>query len=454
MGGYGTGRRAADLAASALRTRLLRPPEGQWTEALRGALMAAHDLLRAENGDKRLGAACTLAVVDRGGLWVAYTGDVRAYRVFPSGGAARLTRDMTAQQDQLEDPSRELSAEPGAGRVLRGFLGQRGNLRCVVPRAPITLQEGDRVVLLTDGITSALSDDTIGALAAEPTPARYAQALVRAARAAGSRDDATAAVLMVRTAEAPRRPAQSSKAALDALTRLEAAELQSGKPHAKDSAAAPQRTGPPLRGSALPSRAQAEAAPPWMSPKARWALGGVTVVSLALSGWLAWPNPEPHHSARVATEPRAVPEVTAPRGTSKAVEPTPAPAQVVRRFGGIYASTPEGEQMRAVLHGRLRSQLLSGPRPTSLPAADTLDPPMDSLFGAGSLSATARATLLEELLDAIAMRADVRLLRALEAQLTFRSGDAAVRGALEELASRDHDPLIRDWAKRHMQAPR
>lgn len=80
-----------------------------------------------------------------------------------------------------------------------------GQPDCVADRFGFDTRPGDRFVLLTDGVWSAVVDAELPRLVGRGEPQAVAEALVRAALAAGGPDNATAVVVEVRAvaAEAP-----------------------------------------------------------------------------------------------------------------------------------------------------------------------------------------------------------------------------------------------------------
>lgn len=142
-----------------------------------------------------MGAAVAAAVLDHSRLAVIWAGDSRAY-AFRDGYLYRLTRDHSAVQDLLS-----------AGMIAPSEVPDHP-LRHIVTRAVGTAEElepevgyhslypGDIVLLSTDGLHAAVSEDTIekcldvhgvGAL----------DALIDAALAAGGRDNVTVVLLQV-----------------------------------------------------------------------------------------------------------------------------------------------------------------------------------------------------------------------------------------------------------------
>ena len=73
-----------------------------------------------------------------------------------------------------------------------------GTTEVDVDEFDVALDEGDRLVLCSDGLNSMLRDGEIGRLLAEaPSPSEAAWSLVEAANAAGGVDNTTVAVVDV-----------------------------------------------------------------------------------------------------------------------------------------------------------------------------------------------------------------------------------------------------------------
>ena len=180
MGEFGDSGRAAALAVE-LVARACRQASGPSLEALALGLEAA---------DRAIGAAvtgattATVAWVSGRQLHYASVGDSRLYHQPAGGRMVQVTRDE------------------GEANVLDNWLGHRrpDRQRSVVrQRGTLALAAGDRLLLLTDGVTGdrppdLLSPAELAAAVAGADPQAAAEALVRAARKV---DDRTAVVIVV-----------------------------------------------------------------------------------------------------------------------------------------------------------------------------------------------------------------------------------------------------------------
>jgi serine/threonine protein phosphatase PrpC len=89
---------------------------------------------------------------------------------------------------------RVLTTEHGEGKVIRRYLGMGPAFD--TERDRFSIEPGDMLCLITDGVTKALSYTTVGQILAElPDPQRAAWEIAERARRRGSRDDITALVV-------------------------------------------------------------------------------------------------------------------------------------------------------------------------------------------------------------------------------------------------------------------
>lgn len=136
--------------------------------------------------------ACTLVACTVAGYHahVAHVGDTRAY-LYRGGNLKRLTSDHTVAALQLRQgliTRTEYEMSP-----FRKTLAQAFGVTPVldVDVAEVRVVPGDRLLLCTNGVTRALSDDLIAALLGEPDPEGAADAMLQRIREAGAPDNAS-----------------------------------------------------------------------------------------------------------------------------------------------------------------------------------------------------------------------------------------------------------------------
>ncbi len=142
-----------------------------------------------------MGTTMTLVVNFRADLLVAHVGDSRAY-LYRQGRLERLTRDQTMVQALVEKgviTPDEMAVHP-MRHQLSGVLGTKGK-PIDVELHFIGLEDGDQVLLCTDGLTEMVPEAMIAdALATAPTAEAACVQLVELANRRGGKDNVTAVV--------------------------------------------------------------------------------------------------------------------------------------------------------------------------------------------------------------------------------------------------------------------
>jgi PPM family protein phosphatase len=218
MGGHAAGEVASRMAISALiRLALdvpdwiLRVDEGfarQIADRSKSRVQKVGAMLveRGQQDPSLKGMGTTLTVARSLGreLMVTHVGDSRAY-LFRRGRLHRLTRDHTYAQ-LLVDIGELAPDEAASSRhrhVLTNALG--GTSEDVqVDTDRVRLQNGDRVMLCSDGLSDLVDDETITRILLETTESRAAcERLVQQALDNGGRDNVTVIVAAYELPGAP-----------------------------------------------------------------------------------------------------------------------------------------------------------------------------------------------------------------------------------------------------------
>ena len=193
MGGHPEGEVAAQLALqtiSALYQKEAKPLVGDVTEFLSTALMAAHHQIIRYAGEKGMldtPRTTLVAAILQGtsATWV-HCGDSRLYLV-RQGELLTRTRDHSYLEQQTA---------AGAGRtdrinrnILFTCLGSP-NKPVFDITGPVTLQQGDKIMLCSDGLWSGLSDtDIVRDLATKPVSDAVPDLVEAALRDGGEHSD-------------------------------------------------------------------------------------------------------------------------------------------------------------------------------------------------------------------------------------------------------------------------
>ena len=140
----------------------------------------------------RSGMATTLTALLTDGTTfaLAHVGDSRGY-VFRDGGLEQVTRDHTFVQRLVDEgslPREEVPAHPWRHVVLRSV---NGNLEETGDIEPIALAPGDRVLLVSDGVSDLVEEARLEAILARNADDEAAQMIVDEALTFGGRDNIT-----------------------------------------------------------------------------------------------------------------------------------------------------------------------------------------------------------------------------------------------------------------------
>ncbi len=185
MGGAAGGAEASRIALRALGTAVLDgASSASLDERFRRGFDVACERVFAESSSvpalRDMGTTMTALCFLPGRVQLGHVGDTRAYRC-QDGACEQLTTDHAAREPE--------------NLLLRCIGGGREHTE--VDHDAFPAQEGERYLLLSDGVWSTMSDATIGKLALRGEAQVVAEALVAAALAAGGPDNATAVVVDV-----------------------------------------------------------------------------------------------------------------------------------------------------------------------------------------------------------------------------------------------------------------
>lgn len=198
MGGAQAGEVAAGMAVQALEALPATPRPGDLKRAVE---RANTDIRKAAAGDKgRAGmgttvTACMLA--PDGTLYVVHVGDSRAYLV-RGDELRRLTDDHSVVAELVRGGAlteEQADRHPQRNVITRALGAQRD---LTADAFQVHLQDGDVIMLCTDGVSAAIGDAGIArTLRDEQSLDEAARRLVEAADAAGGDDNATVVLARV-----------------------------------------------------------------------------------------------------------------------------------------------------------------------------------------------------------------------------------------------------------------
>jgi len=210
MGGHSAGEVASNLAVETIEGFIRRTDEDaefSWPYGIEANLSFSGNRLRtavhlanrrvfraAERYDEYTGMGTTLvgALISGKRMAVANAGDSRLYLV-TDGRLTQLTRDDTWAATVLASQTGPNGAVPHESmrRVLTNVLGAREQTE--VRLTEHDLNDGDAILLCSDGLHSVLDDKAIEAvLYGGGTPKELVSQLIQTALARGARDNITA----------------------------------------------------------------------------------------------------------------------------------------------------------------------------------------------------------------------------------------------------------------------
>jgi protein phosphatase len=193
MGGEAGGEIASRLAVETILPFLRRSRAGEVATDLVKSIEAASERIREEARANpvyaRMGTTATLGAVVNRALVCAQVGDSRAY-VLHGGDLAQITRDQTLAE--LLRRSGAVDEIVGSNVILQA-VGSSARLDIAITHTP--LQDGDVILLCSDGLSGVVPDDVIAeVLATETDPDAACRSLIGHALERGAPDNVTCLV--------------------------------------------------------------------------------------------------------------------------------------------------------------------------------------------------------------------------------------------------------------------
>ncbi len=196
MGGHAAGEVASAIAVETIASMA---PKSADAAQLGAAIEAANTAIieSAVNGVGRPGMGCTAtaAYIEGTTLAIAHVGDSRAY-LLHEGTLIRITRDHSYVEELVdagEITADEARVHPNRSVITRA-LGSDPAM--YADHFTLNIEEGDRLILCSDGLSSMITDGEIEHIATKSSTAQICtDNLVDAALAAGGSDNVTVLVI-------------------------------------------------------------------------------------------------------------------------------------------------------------------------------------------------------------------------------------------------------------------
>jgi len=198
MGGHAAGEVASALAADVVR-RLYYGLDGPIPQVLASAFAAANRAIieyAQEHPECRgMGTTCTVLAFRDSQAWLAHIGDSRAY-LLRDHHLVQLSEDQTLVAKLVSEGTltqAEADHSPMHNVILQA-LGTTSNIKPMIGTKGLPLQEGDVLILCSDGVSNMVPDAQIAEIASRLPPQEACDALIEAALAAGGHDNASLGV--------------------------------------------------------------------------------------------------------------------------------------------------------------------------------------------------------------------------------------------------------------------
>jgi serine/threonine protein phosphatase PrpC len=202
MGGHEGGQEASRLAVETVRDVYAHSGGDDPQKALSESFAAAHarilEYAQRHPAFLGMGTTCTALVVRGRQLYFAHIGDSRLYLI-RNAHVSRLTRDHSYVGRLVESGlvSAEEAEHHPQRHILIAALGSAAELAVDGAQKDVAVEEGDDLLLCTDGLWSVVNEQELAAALDSNTPAECCTALVSLARQRGGPDNITLQVLRV-----------------------------------------------------------------------------------------------------------------------------------------------------------------------------------------------------------------------------------------------------------------
>ena len=203
MGGHSHGEVASELAVQKVKEYYYQDFQNDIPTALKDAIKQANvDIYEANKAERTpatndlvMGATCVAAVLHDKMLYAANVGDSRVY-VLHEGDLRQVTRDHSLVA-QLVEQGEITPAEARTHEKRNQIYRALGLPEVEVDIFTEPVQEGDTLILCTDGLSAVIEDEELHAIVAHYEPEESVQQLIARANDAGGPDNVTAIVVRV-----------------------------------------------------------------------------------------------------------------------------------------------------------------------------------------------------------------------------------------------------------------
>ncbi len=208
LGGHALGEVASELAVNTTRDTYYQDSNEDIVSSLRLAVETANSIIWQRNGAKfqdategekerkSMGATCVAAVLQGDRVYIANVGDSLAY-VIRAGQVMQIAQkhSWVAEQVHAGLLTEEQARSHEKRNIITRCLGTSPTVEVYVTSESV--QDGDILVLCTDGLWSLIEEDELRSIVEQYDPQESAKRLVERANENGGPDNITAVVVRV-----------------------------------------------------------------------------------------------------------------------------------------------------------------------------------------------------------------------------------------------------------------
>lgn len=204
MGGHEAGEVASSLAVRVSEDVVCQDPDADPRDRLYNALLEANQAILEEgasSGTRGMGTTAIAAIIKGSQVYLGQVGDSRAYQ-FRRGHRLWRTTDHTRVQMLVEEgrlTEEQARHHPEAGMLTRALGHARmADGQALVPEVldeALVLEQGDTLLLCSDGLHDLLEDEEIGRMISGKDSESAISDLIREACDRGGHDNITIAII-------------------------------------------------------------------------------------------------------------------------------------------------------------------------------------------------------------------------------------------------------------------
>ena len=202
MGGANGGNVASDIAVRVLSQRIrqayedhhpIRSPEYLLASAMEAANVEIYDTANQTPELSGMGTTVVAIIVWENTVYISHVGDSRLY-LYHDGTLSTVTRDHSVVQEMIEKG--QITEEQARSHPRRNFITRALGVQEQESGEydELTLEDGDKLLLCTDGLTNMVEAAKIQEILQHP-PGVAVDALIDAALDGGGTDNITAVIV-------------------------------------------------------------------------------------------------------------------------------------------------------------------------------------------------------------------------------------------------------------------